>query len=135
MRLTRRFAFLGVAMLALGVALAPARSIVDPKPASASGWLGTCYAIRSDNVAGGWCDGNGPDATYQASVVCVAYDNYNNWARYYANSPWAGDRRGSYVTCPPNFYPESWQVVGRYGAYYNFCSSGGQVWYKECPSN
>lgn len=71
--------------------------VVGIQPASAAGWLGTCYPYRGSYVAGGWCDGNGPDWTYEAVVRC------DNGGQYWGGeSPrrWAGDRNGSYAECP-----------------------------------
>ncbi|GGN99714.1 hypothetical protein GCM10010112_93740 [Actinoplanes lobatus] len=61
-----------------------------------AGWLGSCYVSRYSTYAGGWCDGNGPDWTYQGTVRCGNNPGYIN------NGPtrWAGDRRGSYSSCP-----------------------------------
>jgi hypothetical protein len=60
-----------------------------------AGWLGTCYGTYvSSRVAGGWCDGNGPDWVYQGFAEC------SNGGYYYGVVRWAGDRRESYGTCP-----------------------------------
>jgi hypothetical protein len=68
--------------------------LVGVQPAAAAGWIGDCYANRGTFSAGGWCDGNGPDWTYQAVVTCT------NGGQYWGVRRWAGDRRGSYAECP-----------------------------------
>lgn len=79
-----------------------------------SGWLGSCYVSRYSTFAGGWCDGNGPDYGYQGAVKCS-----NGW--WYYNGPyrWAGDRRGSYSSCPSGTTATRGGVVIFYlGSYY-----------------
>ncbi|MGV9563565.1 hypothetical protein [Streptomyces sp. NPDC003480] len=64
------------------------------KPAGS--WLGKCYPYHKAGTkwAGGWCDGNGPNWQYWGYVNCSGN------TRYFGPHRWAGDRRGSYVTCP-----------------------------------
>ena len=72
-----------------------------------SGWLGTCYDIQlSSTTGGGWCDGNGPDGVYRGYADCT--DGHE----YYGPERWAGDRRGSYATCPGGYYLTAWGVTG-----------------------
>ena len=68
--------------------------LVGTQPAAAAGWIGDCYPNRYIITAGGWCDGNGPDWTYQAVVTCT------NGGQYWGDRRWAGDRRGSTAGCP-----------------------------------
>ncbi|HET6951773.1 MAG TPA: hypothetical protein VFI47_15435 [Acidimicrobiales bacterium] len=128
-----------LAMLAHGLALAPARSLARPEAASAgSGWLGTCYAMQGDaNNGGGWCDGNGPDATYFGFAVCVSYDDYWTWYKAYGVERWAGDRRGSYASCATGYYVERTGVEAWFYGYMQvrICDVGGWLWYEECPGN
>jgi hypothetical protein len=56
--------------------------------------LDACYPASAGNWGGGWCDGTGPNFTYQGFVDCT--DNHE----YYGTERWAGDRRASYGTCP-----------------------------------
>lgn len=57
-------------------------------------WLGTCYSSYGATWGGGWCDGNGPNWQYQGYVYC------KDGGTYYSVVRWAGDRRGSYASCP-----------------------------------
>ena len=127
-----------LAMLGVGLALAPASSLAHPEAASAgSGWIGTCYAMNGDaNNGGGWCDGNGPDATYFAFAVCRSYGD-GSWYKTYGEERWAGDRRSSYAYCAPGYYVERTGVEGWfYGAYHaRTCDVGAGLWYRECPGN
>jgi hypothetical protein len=73
-------------------ALAPATASASTATPNTS-WIGTCYVFRGVDNAGGWCDGNGPNWTYQARVYCANGVDYTGVQR------WAGDRRGSTATC------------------------------------
>jgi hypothetical protein len=94
----RKVAALALAASLLGIApgtAAQASETVNRTGAVAlSGWLGTCYPQYPNSwTAGGWCDGNGPDWTYQGVVHC------SNGGSYYGVVRWAGDRRKSFGLC------------------------------------
>jgi hypothetical protein len=122
-------------MLALGLTLAPAGSLARPEAASAdSGFITVCYAMRGDaNNGGGWCDGNGPDATYFGFAWCTAFDGSGSYKEFGVQR-WAGDRRGSYASCPVGFYEAGTGVEGYFHdwAQVAVCDVGG-AWYRECP--
>ena len=84
-------------------------SLVSAGPAQAAGWLGTCHPYRTNLTAGGWCDGNGPDWTYQG--VC-----YSNSVYRYGPMKWAGDRNGSRAECsgPSQYGGLYYYYKGRY---------------------
>ena len=62
-----------------------------------TGWLGACSRSAIPGGGGGWCDGNGPDATYYGWISCLG-NGFNGYI--YGPTRWAGDRRGSFATCP-----------------------------------
>ena len=88
-------AALAAAALVLGTTAAAA-------PASAAtvrlgGFFDTCYPWNDSETGGGWCNGQGPDWTYQATAFCE-----NSAGQSWGTSGvarWAGDRRGSYAYC------------------------------------
>ncbi|MET8260412.1 hypothetical protein ACFYPG_23295 [Micromonospora sp. NPDC005553] len=57
------------------------------------GWIGKCYP----HAYGGWCDGNGPDWTYEGYVRCAAQSSGSK--DEVGVRRWAGDRRGSTAKC------------------------------------
>jgi len=127
MALRLAIAFLGVASAVVFSAL-PANASTPSKHekplfettvsgSNASGGVGTlsgfitqCYGSRYSTFAGGWCDGNGPDYTYKGVVWC------SDGGKYYGQSRWAGDRTGSYVSCPSGY---SATRGGVYGYHFN----------------
>jgi hypothetical protein len=91
-------AVLAGAALIMGTlaAAAPASAATARPMRPASSWLGTCYPWNDNETAGGWCNGNGPNWTYEGRAVCnVAGFQYDE----FGPSRWAGDRRGSYGYC------------------------------------
>lgn len=86
--------FVGAAALAAAVVLGGA--------GSASAWYGDFHkTVDHANQFGGWIDGNGPDS-YRAKGVCKDGSSRTGVTR------WAGDRRGSFVTCSSGF---SWRTM------------------------
>jgi hypothetical protein len=83
------------AALVLGTAAAAApASAATVRPMTS--WIGACHPWNDNRTVGGWCDGNGPNWTYNASGVCT--NGKTEWGAY-GVTRWAGDRRGSYAYC------------------------------------
>ena len=90
-------AALSGAMLMLGTtAVAAPASASAERAVSSSSWLGTCYPWNDSETAGGWCNGNGPNWTYEGWAICN--DGVQQFS-VFGPMRWAGDRRGSYGYC------------------------------------
>ena len=84
-------------------------------PAAQAGSLGSCQGHRELYYAEGWCDGTGPEYTYQVYVTCTVTGR-----NYYGATRWAGDRRQSVAGCPAGAgtaFP-AWIQVRRNGVAY-----------------
>lgn len=77
------------------VAAVASTAVVGVGSAAQAVTAADCVGNHGTNWGGGWCDGNGPDWTYRATVTCSNGGTYNGTA-----SHWAGDRRPLYVNCP-----------------------------------
>jgi hypothetical protein len=89
--------FVGAAALAAAVVLGSA--------GSASAWYGDAHITVNTNTQwGGWVNGNGPDS-YRAVGVCKDGSYKAGVTR------WAGDRRGSFVTCSSGFNWKTFDLI------------------------
>ncbi|MFD8219728.1 hypothetical protein ACFV2U_40105 [Streptomyces sp. NPDC059697] len=111
-RIRRKSAALILAALSLSGTLVAASDASAATARPAASWLGKCYPYHKAGTkwAGGWCDGNGPHWQYWAFVNCSGSH------RYFGPYHWAGDRRGSYVSCPAG---RSYKSGGVYSGWVN----------------
>ena len=86
-----------------------------------AGWLGSCFANRWTDRAGGFCDGNGPDWTYRGWARC------SNGIDYLGSARWAGDRRGSYAVCPTGRTATIGGLQVYYAGVFQYTVLGGRV--------
>lgn len=107
-------AILAAAALVLGTTTATAAPAAAATVRPMTSWLGACHPWNDNETAGGWCDGNGPNWTYQAVALCENIVQVT-WITT-GVVRWAGDRRGSYAYCSTRngFLVQGWIYV-----YYN----------------
>lgn len=77
-------------------------------PASAAGRSGLCHPWHDSYTAGGWCEGHGPNYTYQTHASCRAPSSPT--FLYSRSGPRRsfGDKRKSYAYCAPGTLQAAW---------------------------
>ncbi|MER7484143.1 hypothetical protein ABTX60_42100 [Streptomyces sp. NPDC126510] len=108
-------AALGAALSTGTVATAHATSIQAEAPTTTAApvqasdaspaWFGDIHVtVNTATKFGGWVDGNGPDS-YQVLATCKDGSPREGATR------WAGDRRGSFVSCSSGFAQRFFDLI------------------------
>ncbi|RDI66732.1 hypothetical protein DFR76_104482 [Nocardia pseudobrasiliensis] len=119
-----RFRHVGVGRVATAVAafagIALTSSVAGAEPDSAAGgWAGKCYIAHNDQTAQGWCDGNGPDYTYQTLGDCLTRTSPSQLYHEQGPTRWMGDKRKSLIHCAPNLLHAAWLYKYHKGKLYD----------------